>query len=92
MAKQRTASEDAAITQKIDLLIGEGIEPNRATAAAFRMFREGELDNMIFIQKRKRARHRSLAAAAVLAYAARRKAARKAARKTKAKGKGKTRT
>ena len=74
---RRTASEDAAITRKIQILIDEGIEPKRAQAAAFRMYREGELDHMISKPKRKKVRRRSLTAAALIAYAARRKAARK---------------
>ena len=74
---RRTAEEDAAITKKIQILIGEGIEPKRAQAAAFRMFRAGELDYMIRKPKRKRSRIKALAPAAILAYTARRKAARK---------------
>lgn len=41
----RTEEENEAITQKIAYLVNvEGLRPDRATAAAFRMFREGELD------------------------------------------------
>lgn len=50
MAK-RTISEDRAISQTIDRLRLEGLEENRATAAAFRMFREGELDALIRQQR-----------------------------------------
>ena len=50
MAK-RTISENRAISQTIDRLRLEGLEENRATAAAFRMFREGELDALIRRQR-----------------------------------------
>lgn len=41
----RTDEENQAITDKIAYLVSvEGLRPDRATAAAFRMFREGELD------------------------------------------------
>jgi len=41
----RTEEENTAITDKIAYLVNiEGLRPDRATAAAFRMFREGELE------------------------------------------------
>ena len=41
----RTEEENRAITEKIAYLVNvEGLRPDRATAAAFRMFKEGELD------------------------------------------------
>jgi ribosome-binding protein aMBF1 (putative translation factor) len=43
----RSISENRAISQTIDRLRMEGLEENRATAAAFRMFRDGELDRLI---------------------------------------------
>tara|TARA_Y100000004_G_C8848442_1_gene383668 strand:- start:43 stop:321 length:279 start_codon:yes stop_codon:yes gene_type:complete len=40
----RSKEEDQAISDKIAFLVNvEGLRPDRATAAAFRMFREGEL-------------------------------------------------
>jgi hypothetical protein len=39
----RNVSENRAITQKIDELRMQGIRKDRATAAAFRMFSDGEL-------------------------------------------------
>jgi hypothetical protein len=48
---KRTISEDRAISQTIDRLRMEGLEENRATAAAFRMFRDGELDRLIQRQR-----------------------------------------
>ena len=41
--KNRNISENRAISQKIDELRMQGIRKDRATAAAFRMFSEGEL-------------------------------------------------
>ena len=49
--RARTISEDRAISQTIDRLRMEGLEENRATAAAFRMFRDGELDRLISRQR-----------------------------------------
>lgn len=43
----RTVSENRAISQMIDRLRMQGLEEERAVAAAFRMWREGELDIMI---------------------------------------------
>ena len=43
----RSISENRAISQTIDRLRMDGLEENRATAAAFRMFRDGELDRLI---------------------------------------------
>lgn len=41
----RSEEENRAITDKIAYLINiEGLRPDRATAAAFRMYREGELE------------------------------------------------
>lgn len=40
----RTSQENYAIKQKIIELESQGIEPQRAVAAAFRMYREGELE------------------------------------------------
>ena len=41
----RSEQENRAITEKIAYLVNvEGLRPDRATAAAFRMFKEGELD------------------------------------------------
>ncbi len=42
--RRRTVSENRAISQMIDQLRMQGLEEERATAAAFRMFRDGELD------------------------------------------------
>tara|TARA_R100000329_G_C7440026_1_gene154707 strand:+ start:208 stop:477 length:270 start_codon:yes stop_codon:yes gene_type:complete len=42
--RRRTPQENYAIKRKIEQLELEGIETERAIAAAFRMFREGELD------------------------------------------------
>ena len=44
---ERTISENRAISQTIDRLQMQGLAEHRATAAAFRMFREGELDGLI---------------------------------------------
>ena len=46
MAKSRlrTAQENEAISDKIQLLIQEGFPEHQATAIAFRMYRDGELD------------------------------------------------
>ena len=41
--KNRNISENRAISQKIDDLRMQGIRKDRATAAAFRMFSQGEL-------------------------------------------------
>ena len=43
MAK-RTKDENLAIKDKIKILMAEGYEESQATAIAFRMFRDGELD------------------------------------------------
>ena len=43
----RTVSENRAISQTIDRLRLKGLPRNRAEAAAFRMFREGELGVLI---------------------------------------------
>lgn len=41
----RSDEENQAISEKIAYLVNvEGLRPDRATAAAFRMFREGEID------------------------------------------------
>lgn len=42
--KNRTVSENRAISQKIDELRMQGLVKKRATAAAFRMFKDGELE------------------------------------------------
>ena len=39
----RTAAQDEAISRKIRKLMREGLTKDRATAAAFRMFRAGEI-------------------------------------------------
>lgn len=47
MARQRrirTPQENEAISEKIEVLIAEGFPEEQATAIAFRMFRDGELD------------------------------------------------
>ena len=41
--KNRTVSENRAISQRIDELRMQGLNKERATAAAFRMFKDGEL-------------------------------------------------
>lgn len=41
--KSRTPAENYTISRKIEQLQSEGIREDRATAAAFRMHREGEL-------------------------------------------------
>jgi hypothetical protein len=41
--KRRTTAENRAISSKVSTLEGEGLSTDRATAAAFRMFREREL-------------------------------------------------
>ena len=43
----RTEQENFAIKEKVEELISEGIREDRAIAAAFRMFREGELQGDI---------------------------------------------
>ena len=42
--KSRTSQENYAIKAKADELISQGIDESRAVAAAFRMYREKELD------------------------------------------------
>jgi len=49
--RARTISEDRAISQTVDRLRMEGLEENRAVAAAFRMYRDGELDRLISRQQ-----------------------------------------
>jgi len=49
--KNRTISENRAISQRIDELRMQGLPQDRATAAAFRMFREGELSVKIGQQR-----------------------------------------
>jgi hypothetical protein len=48
MAKRRTNNrtpqENEAISDKVEVLLSEGYEIDQATAIAFRMFRDGELD------------------------------------------------
>lgn len=44
---ERSISENRAISQTIDRLQLQGLAEHRATAAAFRMYREGELDGLI---------------------------------------------
>ena len=41
--KNRSINENRAISQKVDRLRMQGLNKERATAAAFRMFRDGEL-------------------------------------------------
>lgn len=41
--KNRSIDENRAISQKIDRLRMQGLDKERATAAAFRMFKDGEL-------------------------------------------------
>lgn len=41
--KSRTVQENRAISSSVDALKGQGLPTDRATAAAFRMFRENEL-------------------------------------------------
>jgi len=43
----RTPQENLAIKDKVEELISQGIREDRAIAAAFRMFREGELQGEI---------------------------------------------
>ena len=43
----RTEQENFAIKEKVEELMAEGIREDRAIAAAFRMFREGELQGDI---------------------------------------------
>ena len=54
--KNRTVSENRAISQKIDELRMQGLNKERATAAAFRMFREDQLtikiDNVRAVPKK----------------------------------------
>ena len=50
MSKQRstrTEQENFAIKEKVEELISQGIREDRAIAAAFRMFRDGELQGDI---------------------------------------------
>lgn len=44
---ERSISENRAISQTIDRLQLQGLAEHRATAAAFRMYREGELEGLI---------------------------------------------
>ena len=58
ISKLRTAQENQAISDKIQLLIQEGFPENQATAIAFRMYRDGELripkeSNVIYGTKRR---------------------------------------
>lgn len=41
---ERTPQENEAISDKVEVLLSEGYEIDQATAIAFRMFRDGELD------------------------------------------------
>ena len=43
----RTSAENKAIHDKVGLLLQEGFPVEQATAIAFRMFRDGELDEII---------------------------------------------
>ena len=56
--KNRTISENRAISQRIDELRMQGLPEDRATAAAFRMFREGELSVKIGQQRMLQAKTR----------------------------------
>jgi len=51
MARQRkntrTPQENFAIKEKVEELVSQGIREDRAVAAAFRMFRDGELQGDI---------------------------------------------
>ena len=51
MARQRkntrTPQQNLAIKDKVDELMSQGIREDRAIAAAFRMFRDGELQGQI---------------------------------------------
>ncbi len=40
----RTPQENEAISDKVEVLLSEGFEIDQATAIAFRMFRDGELN------------------------------------------------
>ena len=68
--KNRTISENRAISQKVDALRMQGLPKDRATAAAFRMFREGELSVQIGQQKRIEAKTRQEVAIIKAAIAA----------------------
>ena len=41
---ERTPQENEAISKKVELLLSEGYKIDQATAIAFRMFRDGELN------------------------------------------------
>lgn len=56
--KNRTIQENEAITDKINKLQQEGLTPDRATAAAFRMFRAGELETKQALKLSKRQRQK----------------------------------
>ena len=68
--KNRTISENRAISQRIDELRMQGLPEDRATAAAFRMFREGELSVKIGQQRMLQAKTRQEVAIIKAAIAA----------------------
>ena len=81
--KNRSISENRAISQRVDELRMQGLPKNRATAAAFRMFREGELSVKIGQQKVIQAKSRQEVALikAAIAAAARLRKKRQAQKK-----------
>lgn len=50
----RSPEENEAISEKIQVLIGEGFPTDQATAIAFRMFRDGELSIIPFTKTERR--------------------------------------
>ena len=60
--KSRTIQANEAITDKINKLQQEGLRRDRATAAAFRMYRSGELEttNAIRLTKAQRQKRQEL--------------------------------
>ena len=68
--KNRTISENRAIAQRVDALRMQGLPKDRATAAAFRMFREGELSVQVGQQRMLQAKTRQEVAIIKAAIAA----------------------
>tara|TARA_R100000664_G_C2696560_1_gene98547 strand:+ start:365 stop:739 length:375 start_codon:yes stop_codon:yes gene_type:complete len=81
--KNRSISENRAISQRVDELRMQGLPKDRATAAAFRMFREGELSVKIGQQRVIQAKSRQEVALikAAIAAAARLRKKRQAQKK-----------
>ena len=68
----RTAQENQAISDKIQLLIQEGFEEQQATAIAFRMYRDGELtipkESSVIYGTKRRPQNKNLLKQMLLAF------------------------